>query len=449
MSSGVKTEMMGWGANIRVDCLLEQPENTRALQQRLDRRGTIARGLGRSYGDAALNADQQVLGLTKLNRYIAFDEQTGRLTCEAGVSLADIIQDFTPRGWFPAITPGTKYVTVGGCIANDIHGKAHHAQGSFAECLHEMTLLLADGTVVTASRAENPDLFWGTLGGMGLLGVVLSATISLRKVDNCYFKKQVIIAQNLDEMLAAFEEYAHIPYSVAWIDPFATGETLGRGVLTVGDHAIRSELPPKLRNHPLKLSGPPKITVPFELPEITLNRLSVRLVNAYIERKLSHEEPFTHYEDFFYPLDSFGHWYRGYGPRGFTQYQFVIPFQDCRENLQSLLGTIATSGQLPFLNILKTLGPASGGMLSFPQEGYTFAIDFPVRAGLEDLLGRLDQMVLDAGGRIYLGKDAYLKAELFRKMYPQAESFLALKAKVDPDNVFTSNLARRVGLIPQ
>jgi decaprenylphospho-beta-D-ribofuranose 2-oxidase len=236
---------------------------------------------------------------------------------------------------------------------------------------------------------------------------------------------------------------------VAWIDPFATGETLGRGVLTVGDHAALTALPPKLRSNPLKRSGPPKITVPFELPEITLNSLSVRLVNAYIERKLSHEAPFVHYEDFFYPLDSFGHWYRGYGPRGFTQYQFVIPYEDCRENLQKLLTTIATSGQLPFLNILKTLGPASGGMLSFPMEGYTFAIDFPVRTGLDDLLARLDQMVLDAGGRIYLGKDAYLHADTFRAMYPQAREFLELKARLDPGNVFTSNLARRVGLIPQ
>jgi FAD/FMN-containing dehydrogenase len=216
--------MMGWGANIRVECLLDRPQSSRDIAESIDRNGTIARGLGRSYGDAALNAGKQVLELTRLNRYIAFDPEEGVLTCEAGVSLADIIQDFTPRGWFPAITPGTKYVTIGGCIANDIHGKAHHSQGSFAQCLRSMTILLASGEVLTASREENADLFWGTLGGMGLLGVILTATITLRRIETCYFNKTVIKTQNLDEMLAAFEETKHVPYSVAWTDPFSTGD---------------------------------------------------------------------------------------------------------------------------------------------------------------------------------------------------------------------------------
>lgn len=449
MTNGVKTQMMGWGANIRVECLLDRPQSARDIAESIDRNGTIARGLGRSYGDAALNAGKQVLELTRLNRYVAFDPEQGILTCEAGVSLADIIQDFMPRGWFPAITPGTKYVTIGGCIANDIHGKAHHTQGSFAQCLRSMTILLASGEVLTASREENADLFWGTLGGMGLLGVILTATITLRRIETCYFNKTVIKTQNLDEMLAAFEETKHVPYSVAWTDPFSTGDQLGRGVLTIGDHASLDELPPKLRARPLKLAGPPKITVPFELPQLALNKLSVKIVNAYIEMRLSQEKPLAHYDDFFYPLDLFGHWYRGYGPRGFTQYQFVIPYEDGPKNLRALLTTIATSGQLPFLNILKTLGPASGGTLSFPHEGYTFAIDFPVRPGLLVLLERLDKMVLDAGGRVYLGKDAYLKAETFQQMYPQLEQFLALKNKYDPENVFTSDLARRIGLIPQ
>lgn len=440
---------MGWGANIRTPCVLQRPENLRALKQDLDHSGTIARGLGRSYGDAALNTDQQVLDLTRVNRYQAFDAETGVLTCEAGVSLYDIIADFTPRGWFPAITPGTKFVTVGGCIANDVHGKAHHAQGSFAECLLSMTVLLASGDVVTASRDQNPDLFWGCLGGMGLLGVILTATIQLRRVETSYFTKKVIRAESLDEMLDALHAHSDIPYAVAWVDSLATGDRLGRGVLTVGDHATLADLPPKLRAQPLKLSGMPKITVPFELPELTLNPLSIRLVNRYLNYRLTQEKPIDHYEDFFYPLDLFGHWYRGYGRRGFTQYQFVIPFEDGRQRLRALLQTIATSGQLPFLNVLKTLGPASGGVLSFPQEGYTFAIDFPIRPGLDVLIERLDQMVLDAGGRLYLGKDSYLKAETFRKMYPQVEHFLALKQRYDPDNVFVSDLARRIGLVPQ
>ncbi|MFT4977472.1 MAG: decaprenylphospho-beta-D-ribofuranose 2-oxidase [Myxococcota bacterium] len=449
MTTGVKTQLMGWGASRRVDCLLDQPETTRELAAHLDEAGTIARGLGRSYGDAALNEGKQVIDLTRINRYCAFDADSGILTCEAGVSLADIIDDFTPRGWFPGITPGTKYVTIGGCIANDVHGKAHHAQGSFAECLLSMTILLASGEVVTASRTELPDLFWATLGGMGLLGVILTATVQLRRVETSYFHKRVIAAESLDEMLEALEEHNDIPYSVAWIDPFATGSRLGRGVLTVGDHAAMKDLPPALRKDPLKLSGPPKITVPFELPAITLNSLSIRLVNLVIEQRLSQKKDLAHYEDFFYPLDAIGHWYRGYGKRGFTQYQFVIPLEDGAAQMRALLSAIVAGGQLPFLNVLKKMGPESGGVLSFPFAGYTFAIDFPIRRGLPTLLEKLDNMVLDAGGRIYLGKDAFLKPATFRAMYPQVEKFLKTKATYDPDNVFTSDLARRIGLLPQ
>ena len=451
MAQGIKTELTGWGANLRAECVLDRPDSIAALPDRLDPKGTLARGLGRSYGDAALNAGGQVIEMTRLSRYRAFDKVTGVLTCEAGTSLAEIIRDFAPRGWFPAITPGTKYVTVGGCIANDVHGKAHHSQGTFAQCLDAMTILLASGDVVTASREENADLFWGTVGGMGLLGVILTATIRLRRVETAYFNKRILAVSNLDQMLEAIRSTHDVPYSLAWIDPFATGERLGRGVLTVGDHAALDDLPADLAADPLRLSGPPKITVPFELPDITLNSLSVQLVNRVIEWRLSQRKRHAHYEDFFYPLDAIGHWYRGYGKRGFTQYQFVIPFEpDGRAHLHKLLDAIATSGQLPFLNILKIMGPESGGVLSFPMEGYTFAIDFPVRPGLRELLQRLDQMVLDAGGRIYLGKDAYLSADMFRAMYAeQLPRFLALKKTYDPDNVFTSDLARRVGLIPQ
>lgn len=451
-TTGRKTELMGWGASHRVSCVLERPETIGGVAQRLSQAGeggSIARGLGRSYGDAALNADRQVLELTGLDRYLSFDGQTGLLTCEAGASLAEIIADFAPRGWFPVITPGTKYVTVGGCIANDVHGKAHHTQGSFATCLTEMTILLASGEVVTASRTEHADLFWGTLGGMGLLGIILTATIRLERIQTTYFRQKAIVADDLDAMLEALATHNHEPYSVAWIDPYATGDRLGRGVLTVGDHAAVADLPPEKAADPLRLSGRPWITVPTELPELTLNGLSLRLVQLVIEQVLSRGAPIAHYEKFFYPLDAIGHWYRGYGRRGFTQYQFVIPMADGARQMRRLLGAIVAGGQLPSLNILKRLGPESGGVLSFPFEGYTFAIDFPIRRGLPELLAKLDWMVLEAGGRIYLGKDAFLSAAAFRAMYPrQIDQFLALKGRYDPQNVFTSDLARRIGLLP-
>src|SRR5581483_5721141 len=439
------TRLAGWGLHRSADCYLSEPETPAEAITRVDRGGTIARGLGRSYGDPAINGGGSVLGMSNVNRYLSFDADGATLVCEAGVSLASIIDDFTPRGFFPMITPGTKYVTVGGCIANDVHGKAHHAQGSFSACVDSMTMLLASGQVVTASRTENADLFWGTFGGMGLLGVVLTATLRLRKIETTYFRQKAIKADSLDAMLDALEESDQsYTYSVAYVDPVATGARLGSGVLAVGEHALRAELPPKLAARPLRVSGPPRIDVPFNLPAHTLNALTIRALNAVLKRMMVSKPAFVHYDGFFYPLDMIANWNRGYGRRGFTQYQFVVPFQDGRRHLREILTAIVSSGQLPFLNVLKRFGEASQGMLSFPRSGYTFAIDFPVTAGTAALLRRLDAMVLSAGGRVYLGKDAFLDAPTFRAMYPRVDEWLAIKAKYDPDNVFVSDLGRRV-----
>ena len=442
------TELAGWGANYRVECDVVQPAFWSGVAGVLDPRGSISRGLGRGYGDSAVNGGGQVVLTTAMDRFLAWDEQTGTLTCEAGTSLESIIEVFAPRGWFPMITPGTKFVTVGGCVANDIHGKAHHAQGCFVTCVDSMQVLLADGQVVTASRTENQDLFWASFGGMGLLGVILTVTMRLRKIETTYFRQRSIKAANLEEMLAALDENDHTyPYSVATLDVFATGKDLGRGVIAVGDHATLADLPEGLRGDPLMVSGPPKISVPFELPDFTLNPASMRLVNLVIQKIQASATPIGHYEKFFYPLDKIANWNRGYGKRGFTQYQFVIPFENGLAQMRKILTTILSSGQLPFLNVLKRMGKESGGILSFPREGYTFAIDFPVRAGTPELLRRLDAMVIEAGGRIYLGKDSYVSAETFRTMYPEVERFMEVKRKYDPRGVFTSDQARRVGLV--
>ncbi len=441
-------ELSGWGANTRASCLFDEPESSAALAAAIDPGGTIARGLGRSYGDAAINAGRQVLGTRRLDRILAFDEQTGVLTCEAGLSLERMIELFAPGGWFPMITPGTKFVTVGGCIANDVHGKAHHAQGSFVECVASMTVLLASGEVVRSSREENADLFWATFGGMGLLGMVLTATLQMRKIETTYFRQKSIRARNLEEMLAALDEQDHLyPYSVATLDVLARGAAIGRGVLTVGDHATLADLPPKLAAQPLRIARPSRLAVPFELPELTLNPVSIRAVNAVIQRIQAAATPIGHYENFFYPLDKLAHWNRGYGRRGFTQYQFVIPFADGLRRMRAILETILSAGELPFLNVLKRLGKESGGVLSFPREGYTFAIDFPMRSKTRTLLERLDAMVLDAGGRIYLGKDSYLQAATFRSMYPQTDRWLETRAKYNPNSTFTSDLGRRLELV--
>lgn len=427
--------------------MLREPAVVAEVDKQLDRNGSVARGLGRSYGDAALNADRQVLGMTRLDRVISFDESTGTLTCEAGLSLEELIRSFAPRGFFPMITPGTKLVTVGGCIANDIHGKAHHVQGSFINCVESFTLLLASGEVVTASRTENPELFFGNFGGMGLLGIVLTATIRLRRIASTYFRQKSVKVKNLGELLATLEEEDRaFPYSVSTLDVFATGKQLGRGIVTVGDHARVDDLPASLSSLPLRVMPAARLGVPFELPELTLNPLTMRLVNAVILAIQQFARPIGHFESFFYPLDRIRHWNRGYGRRGFTQYQFVIPFADGERRLEQILKTIFTSGELPFLNVLKRMGKESGGLLSFPREGYTLAIDFPIRRNTVDLLRKLDRLVLDAGGRVYLGKDSYLEPATFRAMYPNLDGWLELKAKYDPQAVFTSNMGRRLGL---
>ncbi|HET9957464.1 MAG TPA: FAD-binding oxidoreductase [Polyangiaceae bacterium] len=446
------TRLAGWGANRYSESRYREPETSgqvRAWLRAASVEGvtSISRGLGRSYGDAATNGGGQVLGMTHLSRYLAFDDATGTLTCEAGVSLEQIIQHFTPRGWFPMITPGTKYVTVGGCIANDVHGKAHHAQGSFSTCVESMTILLANGEVVTASRTENPDLFWASFGGMGLLGIVLTATLQLRRIETTYFRQQAFRVRNLEEMLSVLDaQDQQFPYSVATLDVFAKGAALGRGVITVGDHVSLEQLPTPLRGDPLKGAPTRRLTLPFRLPEFTLNPLSMRVVNAAIQAIQSGARPFGHFEGFFYPLDMISHWNRGYGRRGFTQYQFVIPFQDGVRRMRDILTAIFSAGELPFLNVLKRMGKASASPLSFPAEGYTLAIDFPIRQNTAALCKRLDALVLEAGGRIYLGKDSFLDAATFHAMYPQAKGWLETKAKYDPHGVFTSDLARRVGL---
>ena len=443
-----KRELAGWGNHPRVLCEVARPETRRDLRRTLADDGPyIARGLGRSYGDAAISEQGLVLDCTRLDRYLDFDPDTGALTCEAGVSLEMILRDFAPRGWLPMITPGTKFVTVGGCIANDVHGKGHHTDGCFSQCTEGFRIRLASGEELWASPQENPELFWANFGGMGLLGVITEATIRLRRVETTYFRQKVATAPDLDGLLDALDAHHHLPYSVAWVDSLATGRQLGRGVLTAGDHATLDDLPPQLRREPLAISEPSPLALPVDLPALALNTSTIRLLNVVLDQVQRRGRPIAHYEKFFYPLDFVGDWNRGYGPRGFTQYQFVIPLEGGRGHIRELLEIIASSGQAPFLNVLKRFGPERPEtMLSFPMEGYTFAIDFPVRPGLEALLHKLDQRVLEMGGRVYLAKDAFLDQETFEAMYPRLDRWREVKERHDPESRFSSSLGRRLGL---
>jgi FAD/FMN-containing dehydrogenase len=447
MPPGKKIRLMGWGNYPVSQSYVVSPSDEKEYKQILQQEKIIARGLGRSYGDQAINDENLVATCVKTNRFLNWNEEEGILECEAGVSLEEIIHVFAPKGWLPMICPGTKFVTVGGAIANDIHGKAHHIDGSFVTCVISFTILLASGEIVETSRTEKPELFWGNFGGLGLLGVILTAKLKLRKVETTYFKQRSIVIKGLDHMLESLEKYdSEYNYSVAWIDALAKGKKAGSGVLTLGNAAKLSDLPPNLAKAPLKLHTTSKLSVPFFLPSFVLNNLTVRILNKVIAFVQNSPKEFIHYEKFFFPLDAINNWNRGYGKRGFIQYQFVIPEDNGKKNLIDILDMIAESGCTPFLNVFKKMGNGQG-LLSFPFKGYTLAIDFPVTKKLLAFTRQLDEKVLDAGGRLYLGKDALLREDMFKKMYPQYEEWLEIKRKYDPADKFSSDISRRLGLV--
>ncbi len=403
----------------------------------------LARGLARSYGDSCLNDGGTIVDMTAMDRLLAFDPATGILSCEAGVTLDGMMQWL--RGlvvggstcWLPAVAPGTRFVTVAGAIANDVHGKNHHAFGTFGEHVLDLDLARSDGSVVPCSAGS--DLFRATVGGMGLTGLILAARIQLRRVESLWLDVEDIAMANLDAFFALSEESSsEWEYTVAWFDSLASGEVRGRGIFTRARHVASTREPPKL--------APPRLGVPFAPPVSPVRPLSARLFNfAYGHRLLGKERvrrvlPF--YSGLF-PLDGVANWNRLYGKAGFYQYQCVVPKEAARATSAALLDRIAGSGVGSFLTVLKTFAarPAAG-MMSFPMEGTTLALDFPNR-GPETLalLDSLDAMVADAGGRIYPAKDGRVSHEHYRAAYPALKRF---ESFIDPG--FSSDFARRVGL---
>ncbi|MEX2389411.1 MAG: FAD-binding oxidoreductase [Phycisphaeraceae bacterium] len=447
----VDMPIAGWGNLPRQRCAVYRPARRRDVARTLHEgphATYLPRGLGRSYGDAALNEHQGVILDTQLDRLLAFDPDAGLLTCEAGVSFDRILETFLPRGWFLSVTPGTKFVTVGGAIACDVHGKNHHRDGSFANTLDAFTLLTAVGDTLTCSRDENSDVFFATLGGMGLTGIILTARLRLRPVVSAYVKVQYQQATDLNALLAALGDDNQHHYSVAWVDGLARGGTLGRGVLMRGEHASLDDLPAPQRDAPLQPPAPRRRSVPCHLPGFVLNRYSVAAFNHRYYRKHATREAIVDCNAFFYPLDAIHHWNRIYGKRGFYQYQFVLPGDDGGEGVRHVLERLADARLASFLAVLKRFGPESGGLLSFPMPGYTLAIDLPNRGPhVATLLRELDRDVADRGGRVYLAKDACLQRADFEKMYPRLDAFQQIRHRLDPHGRLASSQARRLGLV--
>lgn len=440
----------GWGRTAPSTARLirpRSPEEAVAALQACGERGGIARGLGRAYGDAAQNAGGAVLDMTGMDRIHAIDADAGTVLCDAGVSLHHLMEVLLPLGWFVPVTPGTRYVTVGGAIGTDIHGKNHHGSGSFSRHVMAVELLTADGNVQAVDRGT--PLFDATAGGMGLTGVILAATLQLQPVETSLMTVDTERATDLDDLMARLTATDHrYRYSVAWIDLLARGASMGRSVLTRGDHAPLDALPPRARRAPLTFRPGQLPSAPRFLPEGLLGRRSVGLFNELWYRKAprSRVGELQKMSTFFHPLDGVPHWNRVYGRGGFVQYQFVVGYGK-EEALRRIVRRISERGCPSFLAVLKRFGEGDPGWLSFPMPGWTLALDIPAGLpGLGGFLDELDEEVAAADGRVYLAKDSRLRPEMLAAMYPRLDDFRALRADLDPRGVFRSDLSRRLAL---
>lgn len=447
--SSMKQKMSGWGRYPVQESYVERPDTAKKLSDVIknnEELSWIGYGLGRSYGDTPLNENNGILLTTGMNKFLSFDEQTGMLECEAGVSFEEILNVFIPRGFFLPVTPGTKFITVGGAIANDVHGKNLHVDGTFCEHVESFVLLLASGETVTCSRTENEPLFWATVGGIGLTGVILTAKFKLIPITTAYYDVHYQRAKNLEHALQLFSESDdQYRYSVAWIDCMARGASLGRCVLMRGNHASVDQVK---RNELLNIQHKTKLVMPFDLPSFTLNKLTIKAFNGlYYNVNPKDAKKIVGYDSFFYPLDSIHNWNRMYGKKGFVQYQAVFPMETCREGLTAMLEMLSSNNRSSFLAVLKSAGPESGGILSFPKPGYTLALDIPINDdSLFPFLRSLDELVIKHGGRVYLAKDSTLSPEHFKHMYPRLAEFQKVKQAVDPNNIFSSSMSRRLGI---
>ncbi len=448
-----RRRLTGWGRTspaVSDVAAVRSPEDVVALLSAPSpARGVLPRGLGRSYGDAAQNSGGLVLDMTGSDRVLAIDVEAGVVRVEAGVDLDRLTRLLLPLGLWLPVVPGTRFVTVGGAVAADVHGKNHHVAGSFGDHVRELDLVTPGGEVRTLTP-DGPDapLFWATVGGMGLTGVVVRATLACLRAETSYAVVHTERCDDLDHLLERLSEGddPSLPYSVAWFDAMARGSRLGRAVLTRGRLATVDDLPPRLARQPVRLpasaGGGPAVPV---VPAGLVTRGSGRAFNELWFRRAP-SRPRTDVQRlgaFFQPLDGVRDWNRVYGPRGFCQYQFVVPFAEV-DAFRRAVGLIARSGRPSCLNVLKRMGPANRGLLSFPDAGWTLAVDLPVGPGLDTLFRDLDDLVLAAGGRVYLAKDARMPEGSLERMYPRLEEFRAVRAAVDPDGILVSDLSRRL-----
>jgi len=448
-SPSSKTLVSGWGKYPAYETILSRPESISSLKSSLNAdKPLLARGFGKSYGDAAVNPFGLTVLMERLNRILSFRNESGVVKCESGVTIADLIHTFLPQGWFPLVVPGTQQITIGGAIASDIHGKNHHRDGSFSQAVKGFSILLANGDIVNCSREDNADLFWATVGGMGLTGFILDVELSLQKVSSSYINSNLLKGRDLEHTLQLFDRLEpKYQYSVAWLDCLAPAKQLGRSILFFGNHAQFADLSPNEKASPFPSFSSGQLSVPFDMPSGLLNNTSISLFNQlyWLGHQQNENSRIIDCMKFFFPLDKLGSWNRFYGRKGFTQYQCVVNLSNGQEILTKILTLSAKHNMSSFLTVLKRFGPETG-ILSFPKSGYTLTLDLPISEGLLSFINSLNELVISGEGRVYLAKDAYLSPEYFKTMYPNYKKWQAIKSKFDPNQIFRSALSDRIGL---
>ncbi|QQR91287.1 MAG: FAD-binding oxidoreductase [Myxococcales bacterium] len=410
---------------------------------KLSEHAVLSRGLGRSYGDASLppSSGGKVIQTKLADRMLAFDEKEGWLRAEAGLCLAEVLRVFMPRGWFPAVTPGTKFVTLGGMVASDVHGKNHHVDGCIGNHVRSLKMRVADGRVLTCSREDYPDLFWATMGGMGLTGHILEVEMRLKAIPSPWIFGQSERMVDIDAYLDGLQHSAaEWPFTMGWIDCLSGGSRLGRGILMRGRWAQKDEAPKTFPTSKKKLS------VPFEAPSFLMGRTVVTTFNELYFRKHipKKKQGIVHPDSFFYPLDAIHHWNRLYGPRGFTQYQCVLPRSVGAAAARRVLEILAKYKAASFLCVIKDCGEQGQGLLSFPMPGISIALDIPIRDNTQELVDALNEQLIRDGGRIYLTKDGFTREKHFAQMESRLAHFNEIRQKWDPQKQFKSALSQRV-----
>ncbi|MDQ2092044.1 FAD-binding oxidoreductase [Marimonas arenosa] len=421
----------GWGRALSADGDLARPERISALKGLPP---TPAFGARRSYGDACLNSDGRAIDMTRLDRILSFDPESGEVEAEAGVAVGELARIFAPQGWIPTVMPGTGFATVGGAIGMDVHGKNHHRDGAFGNHVKAIRLI-HQGKAKTITPEKNAMLFKATLGGLGQTGLIVSARLQMTPIPGLAMKVRESRAGDLDEHLALLDA-SDAPYTVGWIDATAKGDALGRGIVEEGEHS--GDLPPR--------DGKAK-TVPADAPRFALSKPVVKAFNARYYNRIPEEgrTRLRTMSDFFFPLDRVLNWNRLYGKHGFHQFQCVVP-TDAVETLRGMIDSVARSGLASPLAVLKRLGSQSAGFLSFPMEGYTLAVDFPNRARAQGLIRSLGEQTAQAGGRIYLAKDSLADGATIKAMYPDWTKWQAEADKADPERLLETDLIRRLDL---